>query len=56
MMPSIQQIKDYCVQVDENEVVTVYKDGEFVGRCEAYELDAICRYLGVTYEEVESDD
>ena len=33
--------------------VFVYKDDELVGECEAYELDAICAFLGVKYEEIE---
>lgn len=38
----------------ENDTVVVYDaQGVERGRCEAYELDAICSYLGVEYEEVE---
>lgn len=39
----------------EMDTVTVYKDGVEVGQCEAYELDAICEYLGVRYLEVDED-
>lgn len=38
----------------ETDLVIVYDDqGDERGRCEAYELDAICAYLGVTYVELE---
>jgi hypothetical protein len=43
---------NFKVQVDENEIVTVYKNRDLVGTCESYELDAICKYLEVEYEEV----
>ena len=39
------------VQIDDR--VEVYKNGELVGECESYELDFICRWLGVEYEEEE---
>jgi hypothetical protein len=39
--------------VTETETVYVYKDGELVGTCEQYELDAIARFLEVQYEEEE---
>ena len=39
------------VQTDDR--VEIYKDGELVGECEAYELDYICRILEVEYEEEE---
>ena len=37
---------------EETEQVEVYKDGVLVGKAEAYELDAIARFLEVAYEEV----
>ncbi len=39
------------IQIDDR--VEVYKDDRLVGTCEAYELDAICQFLNVDYEEVE---
>jgi hypothetical protein len=44
----------YTVEHDtESDRVAVYKDGVFVGVCEAYELDAICQFLNVQYKEVD---
>ena len=40
------------IQTDDR--VEVYKDGELVLECEAYELDFIVRALGAEYEEVEA--
>lgn len=37
------------IQIDDR--VEVYKDGKLIGECESYELDAICKWLGVEYEE-----
>ena len=43
-------LSDYkVVQIDDR--VEVYKDDVFVGECEAYELDAVCQFLNVDYEE-----
>ena len=39
------------VQIDDR--VAVYINGELIGECEAYELDFICRWLGVEYVEEE---
>ena len=45
-------MSDYkVVQIDDR--VEVYKDGELIGQCEAYELDHICYLIGVEYEEEE---
>ena len=33
--------------------VEIYKDGELISTCEAYELDHICYVVGVEYEEEE---
>ncbi len=35
----------------ETDRIEVYKDDAFIGTCEAYELDAICQFLNVDYEE-----
>lgn len=43
------------IYYEETEEVEVYKDGVLLGRCEAYELDAILSWLEVVYEEVESE-
>ena len=37
----------------DTERVQVFKNGELVGECESYEVDAICTFLEVQYEEVE---
>ena len=31
--------------------VKIYYDGELIGECESYELDHICRIIGIQYEE-----
>ena len=47
-------MSEYKVVHDlETDRVEVFRNGELVGRCEAYELDAICTFLAVTYEEIE---
>lgn len=44
------------VLVLDTDQVYVYDDDEnLVGSCEAYELDVICDYLGVEYEEIEEE-
>jgi len=48
--PSYQFSVYHDIEVDR---VFVYRNEELVGECEAYELDAICAYLGVRYEEIE---
>jgi hypothetical protein len=35
--------------------VKVFKNGELVGECEAYELDAILAWLEVQYVEIEEE-
>ena len=42
------------IQIDDQ--VEVYLDGSLVGTCEAYELDAICGFLKVTYEERDDEE
>ena len=39
------------IQADDR--VEIFKDDEKIGECEAYELDYICRLIGVEYEEEE---
>lgn len=41
--------------VQNGDRVKVYLDDELVGECEAYELDAICEFLDVEYEEEEEE-
>jgi hypothetical protein len=45
------QPKYKVLQIDDR--VEVYKDGELVLECEAYELDFIVRALGAEYESEE---
>lgn len=45
-------MSEYKVVHDlETDRVEVFRNGELVGRCEAYELDMVCIFLAVTYEE-----
>lgn len=48
--PSCQFSVHHDIEVDR---VFVYNGDKLVGECEAYELDAICAFLGVEYEEIE---
>lgn len=41
--------------VQNGDRVKVYLDDELVGECEVYELDAICKFLDVEYEEEEEE-